>query len=104
RDRTLGAITLVAAESDRTFTDEDLDVACDLGQRAGIAVENSMLYRREHRVAGVLQRSLLPSRLPDLPGVELAGRYLPAGSGIEVGGDWYDAIELGDGRLTLVVG
>jgi PAS domain S-box-containing protein len=104
RDRTLGAINLVAAESDRTYTAEDLDVACDLGRRAGIAVENSMLYRKEHRVALTLQRSLLPSRLPSLPGVELAGRYLPAGSGIQVGGDWYDAIELGDGRLTLVVG
>jgi serine phosphatase RsbU (regulator of sigma subunit)/anti-sigma regulatory factor (Ser/Thr protein kinase) len=59
---------------------------------------------REHRIAETLQRSLLPVRLPDLPSLELAARYLPAGDGAEVGGDWYDVIELPDGKIALVMG
>ncbi len=51
-----------------------------------------------------LQRALLPKSLPDVPGVELAMRYFPAGPGVEAGGDWYDAIDLGDGKLVLVIG
>ena len=62
------------------------------------------VYEREHRVAETLQRSLLPEKLPDIEGVTLAARYLPAGAGAAVGGDWYDAAELPDGRVALVVG
>ncbi len=104
RGRTLGALTLVAAESGRRFTSDDLEVAEDLARRAGLAVENAMLYAREHRAAVTLQRSLLPRDLPRLPGLQLAARYLPAGVGADVGGDWYDTIDLADGRLHLVVG
>lgn len=57
-----------------------------------------------HDIALTLQRSLLPGELPATPGLELAVRYLPAGPDIEVGGDWYDVVELGDRRLGLVVG
>jgi PAS domain S-box-containing protein len=103
RERTLGALTLAAAESGRRFTPDDLAVAEDLGRRAGLAVENAMLYDREHRAVVTLQRSLLPRDLPELPGLQLAARYLPAASG-DVGGDWYDTIDLADGRLNLVVG
>jgi PAS domain S-box-containing protein len=104
RERTLGALTLVAAESGRRFTSDDLAVAEDLARRAGLAVENAMLYDREHRAAVTLQRSLLPRALPDLQGVQLAARYLPAGPSADVGGDWYDTIDLADGRLNLIVG
>jgi PAS domain S-box-containing protein len=103
RERTLGALTLVAAESERRFTSDDLEVAEDLARRAALAVENAMLYAREHQAAVTLQRSLLPRDLPSLRGIRLAARYLPAGVGA-VGGDWYDTIDLADGRLTLVVG
>jgi PAS domain S-box-containing protein len=103
RDRTLGALTLAAAESGRKFTRDDLAVAEDLGRRAGLAVENAMLYDREHQAVVTLQRSLLPRGLPRMQGLQLAGRYLPAASA-DVGGDWYDAIDLADGRLNLVVG
>jgi PAS domain S-box-containing protein len=104
REKTLGALTLVAAESGRRFTSDDLDVAEDLARRAALAVDNAMLYAREHRAAVTLQRSLLPRDLPRLPGLQLAARYLPAGVGADVGGDWYDTIDLADGRLHLVVG
>jgi serine phosphatase RsbU (regulator of sigma subunit) len=61
------------------------------------------LYETEHRVAETLQRSLLP-RLPRFPGVELAARYFAGGEGQQVGGDWFDAFPIGDGRLAVAVG
>jgi anti-sigma regulatory factor (Ser/Thr protein kinase) len=59
---------------------------------------------RDHRIAETLQRALLPVRLPELPTLELAARYLPAGEGAAVGGDWYDVIELPSGDVALVMG
>jgi anti-anti-sigma factor len=59
---------------------------------------------REHRNAETLQRSLLPDRLPIIPGVEFASRYIPGGAGLEVGGDWYDVFTLPRGRLGLTIG
>ena len=61
------------------------------------------LYQVEHHVAESLQRALLP-RLPDLPGLELAARYLASGAGQQVGGDWFDAFPVGGGRCGIVVG
>src|SRR4051794_5303050 len=58
----------------------------------------------ERRVIESLQRSLLPGRLPDLPGVQAAARYLPAGPHVQVGGDWYDLFALPDRRVGLVMG
>jgi PAS domain S-box-containing protein len=62
------------------------------------------VYEREHTIAETLQRSLLPERLPRIEGLEIAARYLPAGMGAAIGGDWYDALERPDGRVALVVG
>ena len=104
RGKTLGAITLVAAESGRAYGVEDLRFAEDLARRAAVAVDNSRLYSREHRAAVTLQQSLLPRKLPDIPGVEFAARYLPATSELDVGGDWYDAIPLGDGNVGVAIG
>jgi PAS domain S-box-containing protein len=59
---------------------------------------------REHRIAETLQRSLLPDRLPEIPGVLLAARYVPATSDIEVGGDWYDVVQLPNGTVGLAIG
>jgi len=59
---------------------------------------------REHRIAETLQRSLLPDRLPEIPGVTLAARYVPATADMEVGGDWYDVVPLPDGHLGLAIG
>jgi PAS domain S-box-containing protein len=102
--RTLGALTLALAESERRYGHDDLEFAEDLARRAASAVENSMMYRDEHEAAVTLQRALLPRRLPQPAGVRFAGRYLPAGVGLEVGGDWYDVIERADGRVVLVIG
>jgi len=59
---------------------------------------------REHRITETLQRSLLPDRLPEIPGVAFAGRYLPGAAGLEVGGDWYDVFLLPGGRIGLTIG
>jgi len=59
---------------------------------------------REHRIAETLQRSLLPEHLPEIPGVAVAARYVPATKYVEVGGDWYDVILLPNGRLGVAIG
>src|SRR5439155_1748322 len=67
------------------------------------AVRAEATAEREHRIAQTLQHSLLPDRLPELGVLELAARYLPGGGGAEVGGDWYDVIELPGGEVGRYV-
>ena len=58
----------------------------------------------ERKRADVLERSFIPERLPDVPGVQLAARFIPGGAGVEVGGDWYDVLEVDGGGIGLVIG
>jgi CheY-like chemotaxis protein len=74
-----------------------------LAQAVAAAVEAQRSYDEEHRIAVTLQRSLLQSRLPDVPGIELAVRYEPAGTQTEVGGDFYELTML-DGKLLVAIG
>jgi len=104
RDRTLGAMTFVWAESGRQYTTRDLELALELGRRAGLALDHARLFAREHAVAETLQRALLPGALPDLPGFELVVRYVPSDARDHAGGDWYDAFRLPDGRVGIVIG
>ncbi|MBV9454579.1 MAG: PAS domain S-box protein [Rubrobacter sp.] len=92
RGRTLGAITLVAAESGRRYGQADLELAEELARRAALAVDNARLYRGRIQIARTLQEGLLPSQLPEVPGVEVGLRYLSAGE-IDVGGDFYDIFD-----------
>jgi len=69
-----------------------------------LATENARLYAHQRTISHDLQHSLLPDRLPHVQGVEVAARYVPGTEGLDIGGDWYDAIDLGDGRLMMVVG
>jgi PAS domain S-box-containing protein len=78
--------------------------AIDIHERKTMEARLREVYEREHTIAETLQRSLLPERLPRIEGLEIAARYLPAGHGSAVGGDWYDALERPDGRVALVVG
>ncbi|MDQ3942789.1 MAG: SpoIIE family protein phosphatase, partial [Actinomycetota bacterium] len=93
RGRTLGAISLVSAESGRRYRQADLELAEELARRAALAVDNARLYRGRGEVVRTLQQGLLPSRLPEIPGVEVGLRYLPAGE-VDVGGDFYDLFDL----------
>lgn len=104
RERTVGAITFVWAESGRRYDSRDLALAEEIAHRAGIAVDHAQLFAREHRAAETLQRALLPSRLPSLPGYELEVRYVPSDARDHAGGDWYDAFMLLDGRVGIVIG
>ena len=104
RDRTLGAMTFVWAESGRQYTTRELELAEELGRRAGLALDHARLFAREHATAETLQRALLPTALPELPGCELVVRYVPSDSRDHAGGDWYDAFRLQDGRFGIVIG
>jgi PAS domain S-box-containing protein len=102
RSRTIGALTMVSAESGRTFDQGDLEFAGQIAERAALAVENARLYTERSDVARTLQRSLLPEALPQIPGWEIAALYRPAGHGNEVGGDFYDFWEVGEDWLMMI--
>jgi PAS domain S-box-containing protein len=99
----IGVLQLVLPVRRRRDDDDEVFLEALAGQCA-IALERARLYERERRTAMALQLSLLPDRLPDAPGVELAAAFRPGSAEAEVGGDWYDAFTLPDGRLVLVVG
>ncbi|WP_328477079.1 SpoIIE family protein phosphatase [Streptomyces sp. NBC_00377] len=71
---------------------------------AGQALTRARAFDAEHELVGMLQRQLLPRRLPELPGAVAVARYLPATAGLEVGGDWYDVIPLSEHHVALVIG
>jgi PAS domain S-box-containing protein len=98
----IGAISFVSAESGRTFGTGDLELAEELGRRAGTAVENARLYGERTRVARALQESLLPDALPEVPGLRLAALYRPAEAEAVVGGDFYDAFATPSGWMLAV--
>jgi serine phosphatase RsbU (regulator of sigma subunit) len=102
RGRILGAITLVTGQ--RSFDADDLLLAEDLGRRAAVAVETSRLYTERATIARTLQESLLPPRLPEIEGFDIAARYRAAGAGNEVGGDFYDVFELAPSEWGVVIG
>jgi PAS domain S-box-containing protein len=104
RDRVLGVVTFAAAESGRRFDEQDLVLAEDLALRAAAAVENARLYETATSIAGTLQASLLPPVLPEIPAMEVAAAYRPAGQGLEVGGDFYDVFSVAEDQWYAVVG
>ena len=94
----------VGSKRAEAFDDDDVAVLQLVADRAALAIENAMLYDREHSIVETLQRSLLPERLPQLPGMVVAARYIAGGAGADVGGDWYDAVALPDGDVGLAMG
>ena len=100
----LGVISLYRGAGRAAFTETDVSVVEELGRRLAVGLANTDTFAREHAIAETLQRALLPDALPQIPGLDLAVRYLPATEGATVGGDWYDAFPLADGRVGLVIG
>ncbi|MEW2177489.1 SpoIIE family protein phosphatase [Streptomyces sp. NPDC005406] len=98
----LGMANFWRAQTEAPFDAEDLSFAEELVARAAVSVDNARRYTREHEMAVTLQRSLLPSGLPEQNALDVAYRYLPAQAG--VGGDWFDVIPLSGARVALVVG
>ncbi|MFZ0756195.1 MAG: SpoIIE family protein phosphatase [Trebonia sp.] len=88
----------------RRITEEERVFLEALAGQCALAVERAEMYEREHNAAVTLQRSLLPDKLPDVPGLALDARYLPVTRNMEIGGDWYDVFWLPDRRLAVTVG
>jgi PAS domain S-box-containing protein len=107
-DTVVGLAQFSRTKGSEPFGDRDRDLAVELAARAAVCIDNARLYRREHERALILQRSLLPPGDPVASGLDIACRYLPGTSSTgrpsEVGGDWFDVIELPGHRTALVVG
>jgi PAS domain-containing protein len=98
----VGALTFVNERGSRRFGEPDLQLAVEIGRRAGIAVENARLAGEQAEVARVLQHELLPPALPEIPGWDIAAMYRPAGEVNEAGGDFYDAFSTGEGWMIVL--
>jgi len=88
----------------RQITEEERVFLEALAGQCALALERATLYEREHTTAETLQRSLLPDTLPTVPGIILEAKCLPVTRNMEIGGDWYDAFRLPDGRLAVATG
>ncbi len=104
RGGVIGVLSLARVQQGPVYGDEDLALAIDLASRAGLAIDNARLYQQEHRVAETLQRALLPPAVPRVDGLQVCVQYQPGADGVEVGGDWYDVVELEDGSVALSIG
>jgi len=99
-----GLVWMLAGAGRPPYGDEDAVFATELAARGAVALEHAQLFRRSQQVALTLQRSLLPSTDVVLDELTVASRYVAGAADTEVGGDWYDVIELGAGRVALVIG
>lgn len=104
RDTVVGLVQFSRTKGSEPFGERDTALAVELAARAAVCIDNARLYRREHERALMLQRSLLPPGDPEAAGLDIACRYLPGTTATEVGGDWFDVIELPGHRTALVVG
>ena len=104
RGRTLGALSFVVADSGRRFVEADLGLAEEIARRGALAISNARMHEERAQIAATLQASLLPPRLPDVPGLAIASRFRASGEAYEVGGDFFDLFATGRGEWTLVIG
>lgn len=103
RGKTVGALIFVNRPG-RDLDDDAVTLAEELAARAATAIDNARLFRQRTTIAQTLQSSLLPPELPVIPGIDLAARYVAAGAGVEVGGDFYDVFPLDARRFVVVLG
>ena len=105
RGRAIGVMTLGTNLGGRALRPDDVEIAEQLGRRSAAAVENARLYGKLSDVAETLQRALLPSALPEVPGWEIASLYAPTESElrIDIGGDFYELIEH-EGTWFAIIG
>ncbi|MBA2644756.1 MAG: GAF domain-containing protein, partial [Solirubrobacterales bacterium] len=100
---TIGVLD-VASSTPQAFSSEDVALLVLAADRMARGISHSRIFEREHVIAETLQKSVLPARIPELPGLSAAVRYLPAGQITHVGGDWYDVFSIDEGRAGLSVG
>jgi CheY-like chemotaxis protein len=99
-----GKLAVCIAVAAPVLLGEQASLLTQLGQAAVLAADSLRLYTEEHSLALTLQHSFLPDRTPHIPGLEIAARYVPAAESAEIGGDFFDVIELDDGRLLIAIG
>lgn len=87
----------------RDFGEDDVHLLQHAADRAALAIDNAQLSE-QRAVTELMQRTMLPEALPQMPGLRFSAKYLPAGTGIGIGGDWYDVYQLPDGRVAFVIG
>jgi YihY family inner membrane protein len=106
RGRVLGAISFLLIGPGRRYSSEDLGLAQELARRTSLALENALRYQERSRIARILQESLLPSKLPRIPRVDLAAKYRAASEEYDMGGDFYDLFAYGPHgqRWAVVIG
>ncbi|HEX8855697.1 MAG TPA: SpoIIE family protein phosphatase [Thermoleophilaceae bacterium] len=104
RGGTVIGVLQVASSDDAGFSEDDSRLLQLAADRVAVAIDRAQLNEQAHRIAETLQRSLLPSRIPDIPGLTLATRYQPGAAGSAVGGDLFDVVEYLDGRIGLAIG
>jgi serine phosphatase RsbU (regulator of sigma subunit)/anti-sigma regulatory factor (Ser/Thr protein kinase) len=103
RDGRPQGLIAVSGKREGEFTEDDESIIVQLAHLASVAIENARLYEQERGIAKTLQENLLPDRLPDIPTVKAWPAYEAGGDG-DVGGDWYEVIELPGGRVGLAIG
>jgi len=104
RDRVLGWIVFMRIDPANRYEEEHLSLVQEYASRAALAIENAQLFGREHRVADAMQSASLPRKLPKIPSIDMHAIYVPGQSEAQIGGDWYDAFRLRDGRLIISIG
>jgi serine phosphatase RsbU (regulator of sigma subunit) len=104
RGSTLGAIKLSLLDQVRHYDDDARRVVRALAERCAMAIDNARIHEEQAHIATVLQRSLLPDSMPEVPGFETATRFRAAGQANQVGGDFFDLFRSGKDSWTLVIG
>lgn len=99
-----GVLSVVRDRSGMIMGFDDLSLVEDVSRRVASYLSNARLYEREHSIASALQRSLLPKRLPEFDHLRIASRYLAGSVGIEIGGDWYDVLDVTPNRIAITIG
>ncbi|WP_308296944.1 SpoIIE family protein phosphatase [Streptomyces sp. ISL-44] len=104
RGEVIGAVGLVRARNPAPFDEDDITLAGELAARAAVCIDNARWFQSQRHAALTLQRSLLPNRPAQRPGLGIAHRYQPAAATSEVGGDWFDVIPLPADKTALIIG
>ena len=103
RGQRLGVLS-AGRHADHRQDPGEMSILEDIARRAALALDNARIHFERRRVAHMLQQSLLPPALPEITGVDVAAEYVPTGDEVEVGGDFYDVVEMPDGRWLFVIG
>ncbi len=99
-----GTIAAVRAADAPRLSEHDVPLFEEIARRAAVAIDNARLFARQTAVADRFQKAQLPAALPETPGLRFSGFYEPGKSEARIGGDWYDAFALADGRVVVSIG